>query len=185
MQFHVDDKYLEITGFRAVKFADAETFLKANRQGPKQNSDTQFFDADLIATHQHLYFSALYALQAFKNKTNIAKTLAMEIMLYASAQRQIQRAIQRLGIKPQTTNMAAIIVSKDPTEIAGLLKSIEACVGSAAEDNVLEMSQAKEEKICIAFQITDAELDSVITGTKREAVVDLVIERAALLATQL
>ena len=176
MQFHVDDKYLEITGFRAVKFADAETFLKANRQGPKQNSDTQFFDADLIATHQHLYFSALYALQAFKNKTN---------MLYASAQRQIQRAIQRLGIKPQTTNMAAIIVSKDPTEIAGLLKSIEACVGSAAEDNVLEMSQAKEEKICIAFQITDAELDSVITGTKREAVVDLVIERAALLATQL
>lgn len=185
MQFRINDKYLEITGFRAIKFADAETFLKANRKEPCQNSDTQFFDADLIATHQHLYFAALYALQAFKNKTNIAKTIAMETMLYASAQRQIQRAIQRLGIKPQTTNMATIIVSVDLAEITSLLKSIEDSVGSVAEDNVLDMTSTKEEKIRKVFQITDSELNSVISGTKRGAMIDLIIERAALLATQL
>ena len=106
-------KYAEITGYKKVKFEKAEEFLKANRKETPQNVDVQFFDAQLIATQEHLYFAALNALQAFQNKTNISKSLAMETMLYASAQRQIQKAIQRCGIKPQTTNMAVIIIGEN------------------------------------------------------------------------
>ena len=48
----------------------------------------------------------------------------METMLYASAQRQIQKAIQRCGIKPETTNMAVIIIGEDPTQLKTMLEAI-------------------------------------------------------------
>ncbi len=47
-------KNAEITGFRNIKFARAEKFLKANRKETQENVDIQFFDAQLIATQEHL-----------------------------------------------------------------------------------------------------------------------------------
>ena len=44
---------LEITGYRNIKFAEAEEFLKANRKETRENVDLQFFDAQLIATQEH------------------------------------------------------------------------------------------------------------------------------------
>ena len=188
MLYHLKEygKYAEITGYRNIKFARAEEFLKANRKETQENVDLQFFDARLIATQEHLYFAALNALQAFQNKTNISKSLAMETMLYASAQRQIQKAIQRCGIKPETTSMAVIIIGEDPTQLKTMLEAISTYVGVEPDEKVLEMSKFKEHKIIETFQITDQELKTVMKNENREeAVVNLVIERVALLATQL
>ncbi len=179
-------KCTEITGYRNIKFAKAEEFLKANRKETQANVDLQFFDAQLIATQEHLYFAVLNALQAFQNKTNISKSLAMETMLYASAQRQIQKAIQRCGIKPETTSMAVIIIGEDQTQIKTMLEAISTHVGVEPDEKVLEISKFKEHKIIETFQITDEELKAVMKNENRtEAVVNLVIERTALLATQL
>src|SRR5208337_3029311 len=158
-------KYAEITGYKNIKFAKAEEFLKANRKETQENVDLQFFDAQLIATQEHLYFAALNALQAFRNKTNISKSLAVETMLYASAQRQIQRAIQRCGIKPQTTNMATTIIGEKPTEIHDQLKDIAACVGAKPDDGVLEMTAIKLEKIKETFQIKPKEINSIVNNS--------------------
>lgn len=177
-------KYAEITGYKNIKFAVAEGFLKANRKEIQANFDVQFFDASLIATQEHLYFATLNAFQAFQNKTNISKSLAMETMLYASAQRQIQKAIERCGIKPETTSMGVIIIGEDPTQLNTMLKAISTYVGVEPDEKVLEISNFKERKIIETFQITDQELKTVMKNENRtEAVVNLIIERVALLAT--
>ena len=179
-------KHVEITGYKNIKFSRAEEFLKANRKETKQNSHLQFFNAELIATQEHLYFAVLNALQAFKNKTNISKRPAMETMLYASAQRQIQKAIQRLGIKPETTSMAVVIIEENPQQIKTMLQAVTECVGMEPDEKVLEMTKNKEKKIQEAYQITDEELKTIMKNDDREkAIVDLIIEQAALLATQL
>ncbi len=179
-------KYAEITGYRKVEFARADEFLKANRKEPSENVNVQFFDASLIATKEHLYFAALNALQAFQNKTNLSKSLAMETMLYASAQRQIKNAIRRLGITPETTSIAAVIIGADTTQLAAMLEAITTCVGGEPNEKELEMSSFKEQKIIETFHITDQEIKSVMKNENRsEAVINLVIERVALLATQL
>jgi tRNA threonylcarbamoyladenosine modification (KEOPS) complex Cgi121 subunit len=179
------DKFVEITGYRNITFAKAEEFLKVNRKENKQTVDTQFFDAESIATQQHLYFAILNALQAFQNKTNISKSPAMETMLYASAQRQIQKAIQRCGIKLETTNMAVIIIGENPAKIENMLQKITKCVGVEPDERVLEMSKIKEKKIIETFQIMVEELKTIMKNDNREeAVVNLIIERVALLATQ-
>ena len=188
MLYHLKEygKYAEITGYKNVKFAQVEAFLKGNRKETNGNVDLQFFDAQLIATTEHLYFAALNALQAFQNKTNISKTPAMETMLYASAQRQIQKAIQRCGIKPQTTNMAAIIIGEKPTQLKAMVEAISMSVGSKPDEQVLEISKFKEQKIAETYQIGDEELKAVgKNGNRADTVVKLVIERVALLATQL
>ena len=179
-------KYAEITGYKNIKFARAEEFLKANRKETKQNSHIQFFNAELIATQEHLYFAVLNALQAFKNKTNISKSPAMETMLYASAQRQIQKAIQRCGIKPETTSMAVVIIGENPKQIKTVLQEVTVCIGMGPDEKVLEMTKSKEKKIQEAYQITDEELKIVTKNDNRgKAIVNLIIEQAALLATQL
>jgi len=179
-------KYVDITGYQDVSFDKAESFLKANRKHNPQDVSIQFFDAELIATKEHLYFAILNTLEAFKNKTNVSKSPAMETMLYSSAQRQIQRAIDRCGIKPQTTKMAVILIGEDPGEIELAVKEIAKTVGAEPDISVLEMTKDKEEKIIKAFEITEEELRTVMKVNRREkAIVNLVIERVALLSTQL
>jgi len=179
-------KYVEITGFKNVKFLDAEGFLKAQRKKGGSDLDVQFFDAELIATYRHLYFAVLNALQSFHNKTNISKTLAVETMIYASAQRQIRKAIDRCGIKPSTTRMAAIIIGRNPNETQILLREIALCVGSERNETVLELSDDKRRKIKQVFEVKTEEIEAVMKDENEDdAIVNLVVERVALLATRL
>jgi KEOPS complex subunit Cgi121 len=175
-------KYVEITGYRGIPFLKAEAFLKASRK-KAQNVDIQFFDADLIATQEHLYFAALNALQAFADKTNLSKSPAMETMLYASAQRQIQKAIEHSGITPKSKNMALVIIGDDPKQIENVLEAVSKSVGSEPDETVLELTKPKETKIKKAFEITEEELKTVEDDNQKKAIADLVIECVALLST--
>ncbi|MGA2681661.1 MAG: KEOPS complex subunit Cgi121 [Candidatus Bathyarchaeia archaeon] len=178
--------YCEVTGFKGVRFSDAEGFLKESRKRTRLKVEMQFFDANVIASYRHLYFAVLNALQAFQNKTNLSRSLAVETMLYASAQRQIQKAIQRCGIKPQTANMATTIIGEKPGEIRAMVGEIKACVGAEPDETVLEMTEVKLERIKVVFQIKAEEIKSVMKDEcQTDAVVNLVVERVALLATQL
>lgn len=177
-------KYVEITGYQNIEFNKSEVFLKANRK-TKQNVDIQFFDAELIATQEHLYFAVLNALQAFKNKTNLSKSPAMETMLFASAQRQIQKAIIRTGIKPETQNMAIVIVGDDPEQIETAVKALTKSMGREPDESVLDLTNIKEAKIKEAFEITEEELKVLENGNQEKAIINIVIERMALLSTQL
>jgi tRNA threonylcarbamoyladenosine modification (KEOPS) complex Cgi121 subunit len=186
MRYEMEEfgKFIEITGYSNISFAAAEAFLKEKRK-QSQTTYIQFFDADLIATNEHLYFATLNALQAFKNKTNISKSPAMEAMLYASAQRQIQKAIERCGIKPKTTNMAVLIIGDNKEQTQKALQNITVCVGKKPDEAVLEVTKKKLEIIKQAFEITKEEVNATQQGDKEKAIINLVIERVALLATQL
>ena len=187
MPFHFEEfnRYVEITGYRNIAFEKVEEFLKAIRKQTLKEVDIQFFEADLVATEQHLYFAVLNALQAFQNKTNISKSLAMETMLYASAQRQIQKSINLIGIKPETKNMAITIIGKKPEQIQGLLQDLSLCVGSQTDETTLQITNDKKEQILKVFKITNAEIETLTDCDLEDAIVDLIVERVALLATQL
>jgi len=185
MQHYIEEynKYIKITGYQPITFQKAETFLKTHRKQTPQQTDIQFFDAQLIASPNHLYFATLNALQAFQNKTNISKSIAMETMLYASAEHQIQKAITRLGIKPQTQTMAIVIVAKEQNHIEELLRTLTEFIGTKPDNTVLELTKEKEAQIHQTFQITSTELE-ILTNNKTKTT-DLVIEQIALLATQI
>jgi len=177
-------KNCEIVGFRNVEVNETELFLKAASKDKPADVEAQFFDADLVATWQHLYFALLNALTAFKNRENLSKSVAMETMLYASGRRQIQKATQLLGIKPASRNIAVLIVGDKAEVVQKTLAKVSRRVGGQLDDSVLEFSEKKIERVKRTFDISEAELETVMEGHDVEkALVDLVIERVALLAT--
>ena len=181
-----DGKYVEITGFKNVHVKDAEKFLQAVRNGMPEEAEVQLFDADLIASWQHLYFAVLNALMAFRTGRNISKSVAVEVMLYASAQRQITKAIELIGVKKTTANVAVVVVSKATESVKRALAAIVNCVGVEPDETVLELSTRKVQRIRRAFAVSDLELETVASeGGAAEALIDLVVERVALLSTQL
>ena len=181
-----DRKYIEITGFRNINIGDAEKFLKSSFVEKQDDACVQFFNADLVATREHLYFAAINALLAYRNKRNISKTLAMEAMIYASTQRQIRKALALLGVKPSSANIAAIIISDKPDSVQATLLAIGKRVCAETDETVLELTKDKMRGICKGFGITEKGLEAVVKKNDiTQAMVDLVIERMALLQTQI
>jgi tRNA threonylcarbamoyladenosine modification (KEOPS) complex Cgi121 subunit len=109
----------------------------------------------------------------------------METMLYASAQRQIQKAILHTGIKPQTHKLALVIVGDDPKQIEIALKAVTESMGTEPDERVLNLTKNKEAKIKKTFGITDEELKIFENGNQTKAITNLVIERVALISTQM
>ena len=125
------------------------------------------------------------ALTVFKNGENISESLAMESLLYASAQRQIRKAMKLLGIKPSSSEIAVLIIGEKLESVRSALSFVSKLVEAKRDDAVLELSKEKIADIQKVFVISDVELETVVKKDGLEkALTDLVIERMALLATQ-
>jgi len=184
---HVQEfgKYIAIAGFRTQQIENVEAFLEKAKNAAAENCEIQFFDAGLVASWQHLYFAALNALKAFKNGENISKSLAMEMLLYASAQRQIHKAMNKLGIKQNICKVAVVVVGENPNNVESTLNNVLRVVDGKRDDKVLGLTPEKIAKVRRVFEISDTEIEAVADGkTLEEAITDLVIERMALLATE-
>ena len=180
------NKYILIAGFRNVKIKNVDKFFILVKQ-KTGNACVQFLDAKLVAGWQHLYFAALNAVNAFKNKLNISNNLGIEILLYASAQRQIKEAVKLIGIHPSSREVAVVIVANTRSEASSLLSVISALLtGSIRDDGLLELTDDKVESVKRLFEISDIELEANVEKEDgmKEALMDLVIEHVALLVTQ-
>ena len=128
--------------------------------------EIQLLDARLVCGRDHLVSAAEHAERAMREHTNVARSLAVEFVVYASGERQIADALTKMGIRDDTTQFAVVVFGgEDPADV---LRSL-----SLTRDHaVLESSPAKLR----AFGLTDAELASV----PPERAADLVLERVAL-----
>jgi KEOPS complex subunit Cgi121 len=178
-------KYVAIVGFRNVKIKDVNSFLECVRREVRE-AHIQFFDAKLIAGQQHLHFAALNALKAFEKKLNISSSLAIEVLLYASAQRQIRKAVNMLGIKPHSSQIAVLVIDETKRGADVALEAVSKLISGERDDHVLELTDEKFVGVKKLFSVSDLEIEAKLRkeGLEMEALVDLVIEHVALLATQ-
>jgi len=179
------NQHLTILGFRDVKIKDTDKFFQDLKDKAK-NVCVQFFDASLIAGCEHLRFAALNALNALENKINISSSLAMETLLYASAQRQIKEAVRLMGIKPNTSRVAVLVLAETPTQTSAVLKVVSKLLGGRRDDSVIDLTDDKAAGLKRLFRISNVELEAKTErkGAEKQALADLVIEHMALLVTQ-
>lgn len=176
---------ITIVGFSNVEIQDINDFFKHFRKEVREAS-VQFFDARHVAGTQHLYFAALNAMDAFRKKLNISNNLAVEALLYASAQRQIKKAVKMLGIKQDSSEVAALIITDNRHKTSYCLHLLAQIFPGNRDDKVLELTDEKIGKIKNVFGISELELEAKLEkeGLEKEALTDLVIERMALLGTK-
>jgi KEOPS complex subunit Cgi121 len=133
----------------------------------------QALDADKIAGERHIRFAAEKALAAFSERRNIAKDAGMEIMRYASGERQIEKALF-LRISDRTERIALVLAHS----------ACEHCWPNASELSLIIELDGQGCSFCAeavkeAFNISSEELKAV----GEERIEDLVIERVALVDT--
>ncbi len=132
----------------------------------------QAMDARYIVSERHLTFAAEKALRAFSEGRNIAKDPGVEILRYASGERQIERALL-IGLSESTERIVILIVSGEN----GLMPENSELL------NIVEIDgkgcSFKAEAVRRIFNISNEELWAA--GEAR--ISDLVLERVALVDT--
>ncbi|MEE9163388.1 MAG: KEOPS complex subunit Cgi121, partial [Thermoplasmata archaeon] len=104
--------------------------------------------------------------RAFKRGTNIASDRMIEVLLFAAGERQIETALEKMGLKEGRTRMVLLILGKgDPAQLIGQL-------GLERADELLD---ARIDMLA-AFGVSQEEMESV----DGQRVFDLVFERVAL-----
>jgi len=167
---------IEIIGAKG-KIQNVDYFLKKIQNiSSEYNIIIQVFDADYIFGKNHLISSLNHAKRAFEQKNNSTNSLSMEILLYASGQRQIQKAIDKIGVKKGNTDIAIIIenevsnkTQKTPKEF---IKNIMTDFNFIRDDKVLEGDINTLKKFGISTQ--------EIATLKEEKYEDIILEKVAM-----
>jgi tRNA threonylcarbamoyladenosine modification (KEOPS) complex Cgi121 subunit len=177
-------KYITVAGFKNKVTDIDQFFLDVKKRAG--NACVQFFDADSIAGADHLRFAAISALTAFKNKLNISNSVAMETLLYASAQHQIKDSLKLLGISSKSRHVAVLILTETKEQASAVLDSISELFRGKRDDSVIEFTDEKVSRIKKIFGISQLEIEARTEGKlgEKEALSNLVIEHMALLATE-
>jgi len=176
--------HVTIRGLRKANIRNLESLI-ATVQHLSEGAEVQLFDADRIASRRHLEFAALNALKAFQGDYNVSKSIAIEALRFASAQMQIGKAFKIVGLTSQTKNLAVLIISGDKKDTEKTIATVQRLIGGTPDDGVLEIDSEKKLKSLIdLFKISPQALKAQARGPDmREAVVNLIVEGMALLAT--
>jgi tRNA threonylcarbamoyladenosine modification (KEOPS) complex Cgi121 subunit len=150
-------------------------------------SEIQFFNGAHIAGKEHLEIAATNALHAFKTGINISRSLAMETLLYASAQRQIDAAIARVGVTQNSETVGVVALSGTESDARILEDRIAQFLGAEMSEGLLdEWSEEKANDITALYGIGAMELEAIRMPDQEieKAIKKAVAERVALLSTR-
>jgi KEOPS complex subunit Cgi121 len=140
------------------------------KQDRHSGYDVQLMNADAVYGKDHLISAIEHAQRAFARGQNSATDLMVEIILYASAERQIKKAIEKVGLKENTERIAAILIGDvDEDKVTDLLASLHL----ERDDSVLDGSV----EVLDLFGIGEKERLAI----SREKWGDLILERVAML----
>jgi len=90
---------------------DVDVFLRKLLDfATKEQIVLQAVNADAVYGKEHLLSAADHALRSWSQGTNATNSLALEILLYAAGERQIQKAIKKMGVKTGRQSIAFILV---------------------------------------------------------------------------
>jgi tRNA threonylcarbamoyladenosine modification (KEOPS) complex Cgi121 subunit len=174
-------KYIQILGYWVKGTIDPKTFIEDARNRCRP-SIVQFFDADTLAGEKHLFFATLHAIKAFIQGRNFAQTLDIEILLYASAQRQIGEAIRKIGLRPNTSAMALVVVGDDEKTTLSAVRRLESLIPGVRDQSVLEtITREKLAYLTQIYGVSKAEFGALSGVVEDEALQWLIVEQVALL----
>ena len=179
----IDGHYFLSVGFAKTNIRDPQHILEQLRS-VDYRVVVQLVKADLIAGPEHLQFAARNALYSFKGKRRRSKSLAMELLLYLSCQRQIAKAIKFLGVGPNDSRIALVALSDSKDAIQRLASQAESMIRGEEDDTQIEIrSKQKMTKLRDSYGVTRKEMKAArLEGETDSSVLKrLIIERSALL----
>lgn len=178
------NQFVLIEGLTTDKRVEFRRLMRRLREAAP-HSLIQLMDGRGILGYDHAFFAVLNSLNARRNKRMICEDLSLEVIVYASAQRQIKNSVEMLGVKEDSRQLILAAISEDMEELKRLKESTSGFEGLHFDDSFL--SSWNQERLELAkkmFRVSDAEFESICMKevTAREVMEKLVIEKMALLS---
>ena len=139
--------------------------------GAEYGAAVQAFDARYVAGREHLAVAVERANRAVERDDAIADDRTVEILCYAAARRQINRALE-MGVSEGEVSIAVVVAGGDEAGSAEAVRELidpDEVLGTTGDSGLIRDF----------FGITDAEV-----GATRASLEDLVIERVSLLVVE-
>ena len=174
-----------ISAFNTAPQNPEELFRIAAEKCP--GVSIQLVDLDMVPGQRYLKLATVNAIKSFYSRQPIAKTLAMELLLYISAEKQIVRALKRIGITVGTRRIAALAVGGHPDQLTAAANFLATRLGQDSEDQLLDAwPRQRIKNVRSNFDIGGRELKAVMQKNETEhmAVERLAVERSAMLAAR-
>lgn len=185
MKSKIDGFICNVLGFVDVRISNPDVALKELRR-KIGDSEVQIMRADRVAGPEHLFIAAENAIRAVRQGRGRSNSLAMETLLFTSGQRQISRAVDLLGVTPQTKEIVVTILSKQSPSENKLTSLAQSVLGGKRQDTVIEVSSSKKiRELSTTYGISSKELAAAqLPSEKTNSLVKrLIVERSALLST--
>ena len=159
---------IKILGFRGNIDSVNQTLAKINSLKNNDDEIIQLLNADAIAGLIHVKHGVNQAYLAFSRAENLAKDLSVEICLRCSAQRQISRAFEILGLKEGQMNLCAILIncSNEIVDELSLMFDRDDDVLIADESKLIEIYDINDD------ELTDMDIEDIIIDKITKLTVD-------------
>lgn len=179
----IDHHFLLVLGFPNARLGDPASVIHQlrSRAGDAQ---VQLVKAELVAGVEHLRLSAAHALRSFYGKKPRSKSLAIELLLFVSCQRQISKAIKQLGVEASDKRILLVALSDSKDELYALERDSKSMFGET-DDSLIEIgSKGKVANLQRSYGVSNKELEA--SRFEGESIADVlkrsIIERSALLS---
>jgi tRNA threonylcarbamoyladenosine modification (KEOPS) complex Cgi121 subunit len=182
-----DGRFAVVSAFTVPPAMDPSLTLKELRTAIL-GSEIQFLDGARIAGKEHLEIAAINASHAFKTGISISRSLAMETLLYASAQRQIDAAIAKVGVTRDSKTVGIVAFSETENDARILEDRIAQFVGIELDEGLLDQwSKEKADTMATLYGIGARELKAIKMPDQEaeRAIKKAVAERVAILSTRI
>lgn len=128
----------------------------------------QLLNGLLVADEIHLLSAAQNAINAKQGKYMLSRSLDVEIIVFASAQRQIGRALDALGVYDGLDEIAAVVVGIDTVTVEKTIRDLTDKIG---EETIPSFTATNEriERIKDHYQISDKEIGAIADSDKTES----------------
>lgn len=156
---------------------DVDVFVRKLAQTDAElGTVTQAFNSMRVAGVAHLVHASRLAIIAHESGRGFASTLAIELICWAAADRQIYRAFEKIGVRRGRNRLALVSIGNLASQVRKAIVKIFQDLGASWDNSLMEISSEKIPEIRRAFSITrEAELAPIQK---------IVLERVALLALE-
>ena len=161
-------------------FSKPEQVVKSLKSA-SGDAAAQIFDATCVISVRQIHAAAVATYLAFKAKTNISKKFEIEFLLRLAADTQIDRVLDKIGVKPETEEVGFCVAAENKSSALKASRNIIHLIGGEPMSDEELKSEDRLRKAMNFYGITDKEVESVQARTKAEAVLLLILERIATL----
>jgi len=128
----------------------------------------QLLNGLLIANETHLLSAAQNAINAKRGEYMLSRSLDVEIIVFASAQRQIGRALDELGVYDGLNEIAVVMVGTDPSVVKQSMQDLAKKIGNEVVPAFTATSE-RIERIKRHYQIDDKEVVAISDSDELES----------------